>query len=156
MKLGYLFFRDSIHCEVREMKRRASSVLIGLGMMGTLLFSVSPAGAEEGKVVHPVKPIQSERDLGSDRVPTAGSGGREGEGLNDVLQFEAGRDGTTSPEREAEALRFHQNSTLERFENADAHGQLVLSFSADGMELRLRSITGAEAPVAGVNRPPEE
>lgn len=139
------------------MKRRTSSVLIGIWMMGTLLFSVSPARAEEEKVVHPVRPVQSERDLGSDRAPAVGSQDREGEaGLNDVLQFEAGRHETTPPEREAEALRFHQNSTLERFENADAHGQLVLSFSADGIELRLRSITGAEAPVAGVNRSPEE
>lgn len=121
--------------------------------MGTLLFGVFPVGAEGGKVVHPVRPVQSERDLGSDRAPAVGS--EEAAGLDDVLEFEAGG-GETPPEREAEALRFHQNSTLERFENADAHGQLVLSFSAEGVELKLRSITGAEAPVAGANRSPEE
>lgn len=138
------------------MKRRTGLVLIGI-WMGTLLFGVFPAGAEGEKVVHPVRPVQSERDLGSDRAPAVGSEDPEdGAGLNDVLQFEAGRGETPPPEREAEALRFHQNSTLERFENADAHGQLVLSFSAEGVELKLRSITGAEAPVAGVNRSPEE
>lgn len=136
------------------MKRRTGLVLIGI-WMGTLLFGVFPAGAEGGKVVHPVRPVQSERDLGSDRAPAVGSE-EAGAGLDDVLEFEAGGGETPPPEREAEALRFHQNSTLERFENADAHGQLVLSFSAEGVELKLRSITGAEAPVAGANRSPEE
>lgn len=137
------------------MKRRTGLVLIGI-WMGTLLFGFFPAGAEGEKVVHPVRPVQSERDLGSNRAPAVGSEDPEaGAGLDDVLLFEAGR-GETPPEREAEALRFHQNSTLERFENADAHGQLVLSFSAEGAELKLRSITGAEAPAAGVDRSPEE
>lgn len=139
------------------MKRRASSVLIGIWMMGTLLFPLSPArAAEEEKAVHPVRPVQSEPDLGSDRAPAVGSEDPEaGAGLDDVLQFESGK-GETPPEREGEALRFHQNSTSERFENADEHGELVLSFSAEGVELKLRSITGAEAPVAGANRSPEE
>ncbi|NKE73341.1 hypothetical protein [Candidatus Manganitrophus noduliformans] len=136
------------------MKRRTGLVLIGI-WMGTLLFGVFPAGAEGEKVVHPVRPVQSERDLGSDRSATVEPEDRGGGGLDDPLEFEARRE-TPPPQREAEALRFHQNSTLERFENADAHGQLVLSFSSEGVELKLRSITGAEAPVAGANRSPEE
>lgn len=139
------------------MKRKNISTLIGIWVTGALLFSGFPARAEEERVVHPVKPVQSERDLGSDRAPVAGTEDRGGgAGLNDVLQFESGRLKTTPPEREAEALRFHQNTLLDRFENTDAHGQLALSFSSDGAELKLRSITGAEAPIVGMNRSPKE
>ncbi len=134
--------------EVREMKKRTNLVLIGIGVAGALLFSGFSAEAEKGeRLTDPVRPVQTERDLGADRSPAVGPQDRgAGNGLDDILQFEARRE-TPPPEREAEALRFHQNSLLERFENADVHGQLVLSFSADGTELRLRSITGAEAPI---------
>lgn len=136
------------------MKRRTGLILIGI-WMGAFLFSASPSKAEKEKVVEPVRPVQSERSF--DRSPAAGSENPEdGIGLDDVLQFKAGGDETPLPEREAEALRFHQNATLERFENADAHGELVLSFSDDGVELRLRSITGSEAPAAGESRSPKE
>ncbi len=133
------------------MKRRTLSILIGIWVM-VFLFSVFPAGGEERMLSDSVKRVQSERDIGSDRSPLLGSEGRD-----DVLEFEAGtRQRTTPPEREAEALRFHQNTVLERFQNADVHGQLFLTFSADGIDLRLRSITGAEAPVADVIAPAEE
>jgi hypothetical protein len=140
------------------MKQQTLSILIGIWVTGMVLFSIFPARAEEGKrLPDSVKPVQSERDLGSNRSAPVGSKEPKGDAdLDEILQFKTARRETTPPEREAETLRFHQNTVLERFENADAHGQLVLSFSTEGIELRLRSITGAEAPVAGMNRSPEK
>jgi len=139
------------------MKRRTNLVLIGIGVAAALLFAGFSAGAEKGeRLTDPVRPVQTERDLGSDRSPAVGPHDRGADnGLDDVLQLEARRE-TPPPEREAEALRFHQNSLLERFENADAHGQLVLSFSADGIDLGLRSVTGADAPIVSMRRSPNE
>lgn len=136
------------------MKRRISSVLIGIWTTGALFFSVFPATAQEEEAPsRPIRPVQSERDLGSDqssmRLRTDETGDRVQ--LDSALKFETGsRPKATPPEREAEALRFHQNTVVERFENADGHGQVFLTFSADRIDLKLRSITGAEAPVAGV------
>lgn len=140
------------------MKRPTLSILIGIWAMGMVLFSVFPAGAEEGeRPPDSAKPVQSERDLGSNRsAPVESKEPKEDAGLDETLQFETGRRETLPPEREAETLRFHQSTVLERFESADAHGQLVLSFSADRIELRFRSITGAEGPVAEMNRSPED
>jgi hypothetical protein len=140
------------------MKWPTLSILIGIWVTGMVLFSVFPAGAEEGKrLPDSVKPVQSERDLGPNRsAPVESKEPKEDADLDETLQFEATRRETTPPEREAETLRFHQSTVLERFENADAHGQLVFSFSTEGIELRLRSITGAEAPVVSMNRSLEE
>lgn len=139
------------------MKRSTISVLAGVWVTGTLLFSGFPVGAAEGeKLPGSVKPAQTERDPGSNQSAADGPQNRAEGGLGDVLQFKAETRETTPPEREAETLRFRKNTVLERFQNADAHGQLVLSFSADGVELRLRSITGAEAPIVGMNRPQQE
>lgn len=127
------------------MKKGIFSFLIGIWTVGALLISVFPAGAEEKVPAGSIRPV-SERDLGSVAV------GPE----EDVLEFEAGApERAIPPERQVETLRFHQNTLLERFQNTDAHGQLFLTFSADGIELRLRSLTGAEAPVAGTPLPRE-
>ncbi len=135
------------------MKRRTTFVLIGIWITGALLLAVAPAGAAEGKTfADSIRPVQSEGDLAPD-PSSALIGLGEGEGrvrLDSGLRFETGTRKTTTPEREAEALRFHHNTVLERFENADSHGQVFLTFSADRIELSLRSITGAEAPVADV------
>lgn len=58
--------------------------------------------------------------------------------------------------REDEAIRFHQNTLLNRFQSADAQGQALLSFSGRGMDLALRNNNGNEAPLASVERAPEE
>lgn len=138
------------------MKWRTLSILIGIWVIGALLFSVIPAGAEKGKgPTDPVGPVQSEQDLGSDQSAVVGPQDSGRGGLDDTLQFEARRE-TPPPQREAEAFRFHQNTTLERFESTDEHGRLFLTFSAGGIELRLRSITGAEAPAADGIAPAEE
>lgn len=140
------------------MKRRAISALIVVWMAELLLLTAfpvfTPAFAEEGKsVLGSIKPARSERDLAANSSATDlqsdHGGGRVR--MDSALKFETGtRPSPTPPEREAEALRFHQNTLLDRFGNSDSHGQVFLSFSGDRVDLNLRSITGVEAPVAEI------
>ena len=141
------------------MKRQIIFIFIGIWMAGALLLSVSPVRAEDGEALsRSIRPVQTERDLAADpssaRITTDKGGGRVH--LNSALRFEAGRHKSTQPERQAEALRLHRNTLLDRFQNADAHGQVLLTFSENRIDLNLRSITGAEAPIAGVTRSPEK
>lgn len=73
-----------------------------------------------------------------------------------AVQFESEAPRKALPEqRRDEALRFHHN-LLDRFQNADSTGQFLLSFSERGrVDLTLRSVTGAEAPLATL-KPREE
>lgn len=139
------------------MKRQGISVLIVVWMVELLLLTVpvfAPAFAEEGKpVLGSIRPVQSERDLAADSSVTdlqSDHGGGRVQ-MDSALKFETGtRPRPTPPERKAEALRFHQNTLLDRFGNSDSQGQVFLSFSGDGVDLNLRSITGVEAPVAEI------
>ena len=63
---------------------------------------------------------------------------------------------TIRKDREMEALRFHQNTLLSRFQNTDNQGQVFLTFSGDGVDLNLRNPNGSEAPVGHLNLPPRK
>lgn len=126
-------------------------VLIGVGIGGFL-----PSAAQ---VAPPV--VQTEGTAtapgpdGQPRTPISGHTLTEGirphrARPDAAVQFESETLRKTAPEqRRDEALRLHQN-TRDRFQNADSSGQMLLSFSGGGVDLTLRSITGAEAPVATV------
>ncbi|MBI3803228.1 MAG: hypothetical protein HY282_05635 [Nitrospirae bacterium] len=131
------------------MKRRIMAVLIGIFVTG-MFYSTLPATAEEkGVSTDATQPAQTEKDPAIDSSNgVMGMDDRGGRRLDNSLRFEAGQK-TPSAEREAEALRLHQTTVLDRFQGSDNHGQILLSFSEDRVDLKLRSITGAEAPVAG-------
>lgn len=131
------------------MKGRFVGVLIGIFGAG-MFFSVFPASAEE-RAAPPDLAAPSGGDSALSRPAPSGEGENDKGGgrLDNVLRFEGGRPKTAPPERESEALRLHETTVLDRFEGADNHGQLSLSFSENRVDLNLRSITGAEAPVAG-------
>ena len=63
---------------------------------------------------------------------------------------------TIRKDREMEALRFHQNTLLSRFQNTHNQGQVFLTFSGDGVDLNLRNPNGSEAPVGHLNLPPRK
>lgn len=73
------------------------------------------------------------------------------------LQFEAKAHRETIPtERKEEAVRLHQSMLLDRFQGADAQGEVFLSFSVDRIKLMTRSIAGVEAPAVGLSLTPEK
>jgi hypothetical protein len=75
-------------------------------------------------------------------------------GAKDALHFESkAYRRTIRKDRQMEALRFHQNTLLSRFQNTDNQGQAFLSFSGDGVDLNLRSPNGAEAPIGHLDPP---
>ncbi len=81
--------------------------------------------------------------------------------FNPSLQFEAKveaktRRETIPAERKEAAVRLHQNMLIDRFQGADAQGQVFLSFSVDRIELMMRSIVGVEAPAVGLDMTPEK
>jgi hypothetical protein len=89
--------------------------------------------------------------------PPAQSGPPEGAEQSNpdaILQFESEAPARIAPtDREEEAVRFHEHTVLDRFENSDDQGQLFLSFSFDGKaDLVLRGTNGAEAPIADLGQ----
>ena len=125
-------------------------VLIGVGIGGFFpaAAQIAPVVQTEGTATAP-GPDRQPRTLLPDHTLTEGI--RPHRARPDAaVQFESEAPRKTAPEqRRDEALRLHQN-TLDRFQNADSSGQMLLSFSGGGVDLTLRSITGAEAPVATV------
>jgi hypothetical protein len=120
--------------------------LIGVGIGGFFpSFAQLPPSSpvQEGETNAPaMAPAPKE-------APTDHALGRQQRARPDAaVQFESETRRRTIPEqRRDESIRLHQNS-LDRFENADSSGQLLLSFSGGGgVDLTLRNITGAEAPV---------
>lgn len=97
--------------------------------------------------------IESPSDAAPPSTPSE-PGQQEPARPKDPLQFESeARRRTIRKDRQEEALRFHQNTLSERFQGADSKGQIFLSFSGDGVDLVLRNITGAEAPVGHLDPP---
>jgi|GEM_PF-6505899 len=140
------------------MKRVAVAVLFGIWAVGSFLYSPFQAEAEEnGTFAGLAKQVQSERDLGAGPSSTLNNMDRSADRIHldspdTTLRFETGnRQKATPSDRKADALRYHQNTVLNEFGNADAHGQVALTFSADRLELKLRSITGEEAPIASAD-----
>lgn len=76
--------------------------------------------------------------------------------FDQFLQFEAKAHRETIPTEREEAIRLHQSMLIDRFQGADAQGQVFLSFSVDRIELMLRSIGGVKAPAVGLHRTPEK
>lgn len=133
--------------------------IIGIGALVVFLFAQPPARSEEAVLGSKIRPVQVESNFASEgsapsKQPDAGGSAPRSESILPLQTSSKGR--TTGPERESQALKFHKNSLLDRFGGADAHGQILLSFSANRIDLMLRSITGEEAPVAGVNPSPKK
>ncbi|HZR45596.1 MAG TPA: hypothetical protein VFA47_02735 [Candidatus Manganitrophaceae bacterium] len=122
-------------------------VSIGVGIVGLFpaaaqLSPSSPAPAE------PAQNESAEHPSGKE-VP---NGLKQQRARPDAaVEFKSEGPRRTLPEqRSAEALRFHHN-LLDRFQNTDSNGQVLLSFSSGGrVDLTLRSANGAEAPVAAL------
>lgn len=143
------------------MKRRFAMIIIVIWVGAGSIFPAAVRSSlmeDAGAGVSPSTPLVStESSPERSPAPSPSKGGWRGRiHLNPSLQFETKADqGTIPSEREAEAIRFHQNNLLNRFQNADSQGQIFLSFFANRVELMFRSVSGAEAPVVGLDLTPE-
>src|SRR5579871_834305 len=132
------------------MKPQIIYIFIGIGTLVVLLFPAPRAMSEEGAPGGGISTIQAERNLAPEDTASLKQSDAGGSALRSEsilpLQARSNRR-ATAPERESQALEFHQNTLLDRFGGADNHGQIFLSFSANRIDLMLRSLTGEEAPV---------
>ncbi|MFY9270431.1 MAG: hypothetical protein WAO55_11870 [Candidatus Manganitrophaceae bacterium] len=131
------------------MKSRFFTILTGVLIAGVIFPPLIFPGSIEGRETIPAEGNSStERPLSADRPEEMSLAPIRHDGPFWFDRKTGGR--MTTPEREAEAIRFHQNSILDQFQNTDAHGSVFLSFSRNRISVKLRSITGAEAPVADI------
>jgi hypothetical protein len=119
--------------EKEEMKPRWTIVMIAIGIW---LGGILPSTAQS-------PPTQSTPPEGAEQSDP-----------DTTLEFESETPERISPtDREEEAIRFHEHTVLDRFENSDDQGQLFLSFPFEGgADLVLRGANGAEAPIADLGQ----
>ena len=143
----------NIRIALRSKKMKQTiSFFIEIGLIGTLLSPVFLCMLEEGALANSIRPVQSERDTAPEPSSLLNplNNGEEPSQVDNNLHLKNGARRAPRPARKVQALQFHRNTLLNRFQNADSHGQMLLTFSRNRIDLHIRNISGAEAPIAGM------
>ena len=124
------------------MKRLLTLVIVLVSIGAGLILSAGRSFSKEDETTGGDFPSVSSRAEENASTPVH---------LDGSLHFEANNHRTTSAEREIEETLFHRNILLNRFQNADSKGQVLLSFSAKRVDLILRTAGGMEASILSID-----